>query len=150
MGSSWFHLSALALRRCFSVATASLLILLFLIPPDAPAKSMPLDAAAVQARITKRGINRVVCVVENNGVVLAGRILAINPDSFALQLFNDPQPVTIPYADVADLRTGPTRGFWIATGVGFAAVTAFAIWGFVHVHNLEQQHQLGNTLPGMP
>ena len=55
---------------------------------------------------------------------------------------NDPEPVTVRFADVIDVRTGATRGFWIFTGVGIAAVAGFAVWGFVHVHNLDQQHQL--------
>jgi hypothetical protein len=138
-----------AFKRGFSAATASLLIFLFLIPPDAGAKTKPLDAATAHARIVKRGINSVVGVEESNGLILGGRIIAINPDSFTLQLFNDPQPVTIGYADVTAVQTGPTRGFWIATGVGIAAVTGFAIWGFVHVHNLQRQDQLPGT-PAMP
>lgn len=126
-----------------------LLVVLFLVPPGAYAKAKPLDAAAVHARILKRGIGNVAGIEQNNGVELVGRILSIDPDSFTLQLFNDPQPVTVRYADVIDLRTGPSRGFWIATGVGIAAVTGMAIWGFVHVHNLEQQNQLPNQ-PAIP
>lgn len=141
MGSLWFRFSALVFGRGFSVATASVLILLFLIPPDAPAKT-PLEAATVHAKIAKRGPGNGVAVEENTGVILAGRILTIGSDSFTLQLFNDPQPVTIRYAEVAEIETGPARGFWIATGVGLAAVAGLSIWGFVHVHNLQQQNQL--------
>jgi hypothetical protein len=144
--------SALHLRSQFSASVASLLILLFVAPPGAWAKSKPLDAATVHARILKRGIDNPVGVEMNNGVELVGRIIAINPDSFTLQLFNDPQPVTVVYASVIDLRTGPSRGFWIATGVGIAAVTGLAIWGFVHVHNLQQEDSIPNmpTLPSTP
>lgn len=144
--------SALQVRSRFSAAIASLLILLFVLPPGAWAKSKPLDAATVHARILKRGIDNLVGVEMNNGVELVGRIIAINPDSFTLQLFNDPQPVTVVYANVIDLRTRPSRGFWIATGVGIAAVTGFAIWGFVHMHNLEQEHSIPNmpTIPSAP
>lgn len=144
--------SALHLRSRFSASVASLLILLFVAPPGAWAKSKLLDAATVHARILKRGIDNPVGVEMNNGVELVGRIIAINPDSFTLQLFNDPQPVTVVYANVIDLRTGPSRGFWIATGVGIAAVTGLAIWGFVHVHNLQQEDSIPNmpTLPSTP
>jgi hypothetical protein len=144
--------SALHLRSQFSASVASLLILLFVAPSGAWAKSKPLDAATVHARILKRGIDNPVGVEMNNGVELVGRIIAINPDSFTLQLFNDPQPVTVVYANVIDLRTGPSRGFWIATGVGIAAVTGLAIWGFVHVHNLQQEDSIPNmpTLPSTP
>jgi len=151
-GSLRVAFSALAFRVFsdgFSAITASLLIFLFLIPPDASAKTRPLDAATAHARIVKRGINRVVGVEESNGVILGGRILAINPDSFTLQLFNDPQPVTIQYADVTALQSSPSRGFWIVTGVGIAAVTGLAIWGFVHMHNFQQQHQLPSQ-PSLP
>jgi hypothetical protein len=140
--------SALTLRNKFSASIASLLILLFVVPPGAWAKSKPLDAATVHARILKRGIGNPVGVEMNSGIELVGRIIAINPDSFTLQLFNDPQPVTVMYANVIDLRTGPSHGFWIATGVGIAAVTGLAIWGFVHVHNLQQQNQLPNMPAG--
>ncbi len=149
MGSLRSALSVLTFRGRVSSATASLLILLLLIPANAIAKTKPLDAVTVHARIAKRGIGNIVGVEENTGVILAGRILGINSDSFTLQLFNDPEPVIILYSDVTDLRTGPTRGFWIATGVGFAAVTGLAIWGFVHVHNLQQQNQLPMQ-PAMP
>src|ERR1700744_1964179 len=93
-------LSALGLRGRFSwlaVSVASLLIFLLTVPPAAFAKAKPLDAATVHARILKRGINNSVGVEVNNGVELVGRIIAINTDSFALQLFNDPEPVTINY-----------------------------------------------------
>jgi hypothetical protein len=98
--------------------------------------------------VVKRGVNGWIGVEENTGVELVGRIIAIYPDSFTMQLPNDPEPVTVRFADVIDVRTGPTRGFWIFTGVGIAAVTGFAVWGFVHVHNLNQQNQeqLGQPL----
>jgi len=136
----------------FSAAIAFLLILLLAIPPGAYAKAKPLDAATVHARILKRGIDNPVGVELSNGVELVGRIIAINPGSFTLQLFNDPQPVTVNDADVIDLRTGPSHGFWIVTGVGIAAVAGLAIWGFAHVRNLQQQSQLPNmpTLPAGP
>jgi hypothetical protein len=128
---------------------ASLLIALLVVPPVASAKAKPLDAATVHARIVKRGIDNPVAVALNNGVELWGRIIAIHTDSFTLQLFNDPQPVTVNYADVVDLRTGPARGFWIFTGAAIGVAAGFAIWGFVHVHNLQQQNQLPNV-PAAP
>jgi hypothetical protein len=78
-----------------------------------------------------------------------GRIIAINTDSFTMQLLNDPEPVTVNYADVIDLRTGPSRGFWIMTAVGLGAAAGMAIWGFVHVHNFQQEHSIPN-MPPMP
>ncbi len=150
MGSAFASPSALRLRGSFSASLASLLIALLLFPPGAWAKSKPLDAATVHARILKRGIDNPVGVELNNGVELVGRIIAINPDAFTLQLFNDPEPVTIQYAQVIDMRTGPGRGFWIFTGVAIAATAGFAIWGFEHVHNLQQQQLPQPTLPALP
>lgn len=137
-------ISALDFRSSFLASIASLLIVLFAIPPGAYAKAKPLDAVAVHARILKRGIDNPVGVEMNSGVELVGRIIAINTDSFTLQLFNDPQPVTIHYAEVVDLRTGPSHGFWIVTAVGIGAVVGLSIWGFVHLHNVEQQNQIPN------
>jgi hypothetical protein len=93
--ASFCGFSALGIRNRFSALIASLLILLFLFPPGAYAKAKPLDAATVHARILKRGIGNPVGVEQSNGVELVGRIIAVNMDSFTLQLFNDPQPVTI-------------------------------------------------------
>ena len=139
--------SAPGSRSGFSWITAStafLLIALLVLPPAAFARSKPLDAATVHARILKRGIDHPVGVELNSGIELIGRIIAIQTDSFTLQLFNDPEPVTIQYADVIDLRTEPSRGFWIFTGVSIAAVAGFAIWGAVHLHNFQQEHQIPN------
>ena len=148
---SFCGFSALGIRSKFSASIASLLILLFVFPPGAYAKAKPLDAATVHARILKRGIGNPVGVEQSNGVELAGRIIAVNMDSFTLQLFNDPQPVTVNYADVVDMRTGPTRGFWIFTAAGIGALAGLTIWGFVHVHNLQQQNQLPNMpMPSNP
>lgn len=142
--------SALGLRGSIAASIASLLIALLAVPAAAYAKAKPLDAATVHARILKRGIDNPVGVEMNSGVELVGRIIAINTDRFTLQLFNDPEPVTILYADVIDLRTGPGHGFWILTGIGIGVVTGMAIWGFVHVHNLQQQNQLPNMPASQP
>jgi hypothetical protein len=139
--------SASVFRGRFSASIASLLILLFVVPPGAFAKAKPLDAATVHTKILKRGIGNWVCVEENTGVELVGRIISIDAESFAIQLPNDPDPVPVRYVDVIDLRAGPSRGFWILTAAGIGAVTGMAIWGFVHVHNLQQQNQLPNPQP---
>jgi hypothetical protein len=147
--ASFCGFSALGIRNRFSASIASLLILLFLFPPGAYAKAKPLDAATVHARILKRGIGNPVGVEQSNGVELVGRIIAVNMDSFTLQLFNDPQPVTINYADVIDLRTGASRGFWIVMAVGIGAAVGVGIWGAVQMHNFQQDHQLP-TVPSSP
>jgi hypothetical protein len=98
----------------------------------------------------KRGIDHPIGVELTSGVQLMGRIIAINTDSFTMQLFNDPEPVTVNYADVIDLRTGPSHGFWIMTVVGVGVVAGTAIWGFHHVHDLQQQNQLPNMPAQVP
>jgi Na+(H+)/acetate symporter ActP len=149
MGSFLCKFSASVFHGRFSAFVATLLIAIFLIPAEALAAAKPLNAVTVQDKIVKRGVNGWICVEENSGVALVGRIIAINPDSFTMQLPNDPEPVTVRYAEVIDLRTGASKGFWIATGVGIGAVAGTAVWGFVHVHNLSQQNQLP-SLPSLP
>ena len=137
--------SALDLRSRFSklaACIASLLIVFLAIPPEAFAKAKPLNATTVHARVLKRGIDNPIGVELSNGVELIGRIIAINTDSFTIQLFNDPEPVTVNYADVIDLRTGPSHGFWVLMGIGIAASVGLAIWGAAQMHNFEQQHPL--------
>lgn len=138
--------------RGYSVLVASLLIVLLLIAPAAWASPKPLDAATVQARIEKRGVNRWICVDENNGVELVGRIIAIHVESFTLQLPNDPDPLEVTYASVVALRTGMPRGAKIFMISAIAGSAAFAIWAAVHFHDVEQSHQLPTapTLPPIP
>jgi hypothetical protein len=149
MGAFLCTFSASVFRGRVSGFVASLLIAIFLIPADALATPKPLNAVTVQDKIVKRGVNGWICVEENSGIALVGRIIAISPDSFTMQLPNDPEPVTVRYAEVIDLRTGPSRGYWIVMGVGLAAVAGGAIWGFVHIHNLNQEHQLP-PMPALP
>ena len=134
----------------FSATVASLLIAVLLLPPAAYAKSKPLDAATVHARIVKRGLDNWVGVEQANGVALFGRIIAINPDTFTLQLPNDPEPVSVAYANVIDLRTGFSRGQKIFAICAIAGTAALGIWGFVHVHDLQQQKLPTPTAPAFP
>lgn len=141
MGSLLSKFSAAVLPGKFQALVSSLLIAILLIPGEAWAAPKPLDAATVHAKIEKRGLDRWVGVEINSGVALVGRIIGINADSFTLQLPNDPQPVTVNYADVIDLRTGPARGYWIFTGAAIGATVGFGIWAAVHFHHVEQQEQ---------
>lgn len=133
----------------FSACVASFLILFFLIPSGAMASPKPLDAATVKSRIVKRGVNRWICVDENTGVELVGRIIGIGPQSFTLQLPNDPEPVEIAYAGVAQLRTSMPRGAKIFLASALAGSAAFTIWAAVHFHDVEQEHQLPSS-PALP
>jgi hypothetical protein len=135
-------------RFRLSACIAAVLIALLAAEP-AFAKSKLLDAATVHARIAKRGVNAWLCVEQSNGVQLVGRVIDIHPDTFTLQLPNDPEPVTIPYASVTELQTNAPRGFWIFTGSAIAVTVGFGIWAAVHFHHEEQQHQLP-PLPTFP
>ena len=73
---------------------------------------------------------------------LVGRVIDIHPDTFTLQLPNDPEPVTIAYSSVTQLQINAPRSFWIFMGVSLAAAVGLGIWGFVHFHHVEQQNQL--------
>jgi hypothetical protein len=121
-------------------AIAMFAICALLLPSIASAAPKPLDPGTVHVRIMKRGVNNWIALQENNGVQLFGRIIAINDQSFTLQLHNDPQTTEILYADVVDLRTGGfTKGQTIFMVAGIGAVVGLGIWGFVHVHNLQNK-----------
>jgi hypothetical protein len=121
-------------------AVAMLVICALLAPSIASAERKPLDPGTVHVRIMKRGVNNWIALQENNGVQLFGRIIAINDQSFTLQLHNDPQTTEILYTDVVDLRTGGfTKGQTIFMIAGIGAVAGLGIWGFIHVHNLQNK-----------
>jgi hypothetical protein len=98
----------------------------------------------------KRGVNNWIALQENNGVQLFGRILAIDDHSFTLQLHNDPQTTEILYSDVEYLQTGWTAGQKVFLIGGLAAVAGGAIYGFVHIHNLENKPLPTPTPPPFP
>jgi len=137
---------SLVLQRFFT------LLLVLLLAPSNPiyAQPKPLDPATVHVRIMKRGIHNWIALQENNGVQLFGRILAINDRSFTLQLHNDPQTTEILYSDVAYLQTGFTAGQKVLFFCGIGAVAGSAIYGFVHIHNLESKPLPTPTTPSFP
>jgi len=119
--------------------TASLVISSMLTPSIALANPRPLDPGTVHVKILKRGIGRFIAIQEVNGVEIWGRILEIGDHSVILQLHNDPQTTEVFYTDIAYLRTGFTTGQKIFAVVGIGAVAGSAIYGFVHIHNLENK-----------
>jgi hypothetical protein len=120
-------------------AVAALVIAALLTPAFAHAKPRPLDPGTVHVRILKRGVGNFIALQQQDGIQLFGRILAIGGQSFTLQLHNDPQTTEVFYADVAYLRTGFTAGEKVFMFSGIAATAGFGIWGFVHIHNLENK-----------
>lgn len=129
---------------------AATLTTLFVIPTSAVAQPKPLDPVTVHKRVIKRGEGNWIAVEEFNGVDLFGKIIDIGNQSFTLQLHNDPQTTEVRYADVAYLRTGFTKGQKIFMIGGIAAVAGFSIWGFVHVHNLENKPLTPPSTPTFP
>jgi hypothetical protein len=114
------------------------------------ARSKPLDAAEVHARVIKRGVNGFLVVKEDNGIQLAGKILSIDDRSFSLLLVSESQPTVISYADVTDIRNGATTHagiivFALVAGTGVAAVIALA----VHFHNSQPKLDTSG-MPALP
>lgn len=110
-----------------------------LTPTIALANPKPLDPGTVHVKILKCGIGNYIAIQEFNGVQIWGRILDIGDHSVILQLHNDPQTTEVFYTDIAYLRTGFTTGQKIFAVVGIGAVAATSIYGFVHLHNLENK-----------
>jgi hypothetical protein len=127
-----------------------LLISLLTTPAVSYAQPKPLDPGTVHVKIIKRGVNNWIALQENNGVQLFGRILAIDDHSFTLQLHNDPQTTEILYSDVVYLQTGMTAGQKAILFGGLAAVAGGAIYGFVHIHNLNNKPLPTPTPPPFP
>jgi small nuclear ribonucleoprotein (snRNP)-like protein len=116
--------------------------------PMASSSRNPLTPDVVHARILKLGMGYWAGVQLQNGIAFSGRIVSIDENSFGMQLYGDPEITPVAYSDVVYLQTGMTvKGFWILTGVGFAAVTTAAIVGFHEVHSQQQQMP---TLPTQP
>jgi hypothetical protein len=95
----------------------------------------------------KRGVNRFIGLQERNGVDLFGRVIDIGDKSFILQLHNDPQTTEVFYTDVAYLRTGLSTGEKVFMVAGIAAVAGGTIYGFVHIHDLQNKTLMPPALP---
>jgi hypothetical protein len=126
------------------------MISLLTAPALSYAQPKPLDPGTVHVKIMKRGVNNWIALQENNGVQLFGRIIAIDDHSFTLQLHNDPQTTEILYSDVEYLQTGMTTGQKAILFGGLAAVAGGAIYGFVHIHNLDNKPLPTPPTPTLP
>jgi hypothetical protein len=134
----------LRLYLCLLVLTA------LAVTPAANAAPKPLDPGTVHVKVLKRGIGNWIAIKERNGVELFGRIIDIGDRSLTLQLHNDPQTTEILYTDVDDLRTGFTTGQKVFMVAGLGAFAGSAIYGFVHIHNLENKPLIPPTTPQLP
>lgn len=133
----------------WSVSIASSLVVLLLLPAPAFPDTAPLDPTAVHDRIVQLGVGHRVNIEERTGVVVSGRITTVGQQSFTLRLSGDPNPLLLKYEDVADFPRGGPHGRTIFLFSAIGAMTALGIWGFVHVHDLNQQNQLPAT-PAVP
>jgi small nuclear ribonucleoprotein (snRNP)-like protein len=110
----------------------------------------PVTPETVHARLLKRGLGKWVGVQLLNGVAFCGAIVSIDDNSFALQLWGDPEVTPVAYNDVVYLQTGFTSGqkaFLIALPVAFAGA---AIGGAVAFHNSEPKMPTMPTQPIQP
>ena len=125
--------------RAFSAPIATLLAplvaLVLTLPNPAFASPKPLDAATVHEKVFKRGVDRYVCVKEDNGIVLLGRILSIGNKSFMMQVHHEDHPTEVFYGDVVEFRGGLSRGGVIAAVVIPAATLGVGIGVAVHMQN---------------
>jgi hypothetical protein len=131
------------LRRMLWKCVSLVSICALLMPSMALAK--PLNPDTVREKIVKRGVGSWVCVDEQNGLLLIGRIASINQDSFGIQLQNYPDITQVQYADVTRLRFGLSRG-----GVGIligASVGAAVIVALVMHHEFEENKAQFPTAP---
>jgi hypothetical protein len=122
------------LRRGIALA-----LLVFLLTPSiAKAAPKPLTPEQVHAKVLKRGVGNWVWVQEDSGVVLVGRIVAVDGGSFALQLHNDPEVTPILYSEVVDLRTGPSqKAVWITVAVGITGAVIMAVVAHHEMNNMK-------------
>jgi hypothetical protein len=125
--------------RALSATTATLLTpfvaLALSQPTPALASRKPLDAATVHEKVFKRGVDRWICVKEDNGIVLVGRILSIGSQSFMMQAHHEDHPTEIFYKDVIEFRGGLSRGGVIAAIVVPTAMMGVGIGIAVHLHD---------------
>lgn len=136
--------------RTFSKCTGLLLLLAMLAPTVANAAPKPLAPDAVHKRILKRGLGNWVGVELDTGVVLVGRIVSIDEQSFSMQLHNDPAVTPVQYSEVVDLQAGPSHAaVWAIVGAGVGGMLAIAL---IAHHEMSNQPKLPNqpTQPVFP
>jgi len=134
----------LALSKCI----AMLLVCVLVAPSMAYAAPKPLTPEQVHQRLLKRGLGNWVYVQLDNGVVLAGRIVTIEAQSFSLQLHNDPEITPLLYSDIVELKTGPSKAaMWTIVGAGIGGMVALALVAHHEMSNMKQQMP---TLPTQP
>ena len=135
-----------ALRRMLWKCVSVVSICALLMPSKAIAK--PLTADTVHARIVKRGLGAWACIEERNGILLIGRIVSIDTDSFGMQLENYPDITPVSYGDVTRLRFGLSgKGIAIIIGAGVAAAVISAV---VMHHEFEANKPQLPTPPTTP
>jgi hypothetical protein len=83
-----------------------LLVCALIAPSMAYAAQKSITPAKAHARIYKLGLGGWVGVRLQSGVAFSGKVVSVGEQSFDLQKYNDPKPVTVAYSDLFDLQTG--------------------------------------------
>jgi hypothetical protein len=96
----------------------------------------PLDASAVKAKIASRGLGQNVKVTKLDKTQIAGTIIGIGEQSFALRAKAGAQPEEVPYTEVSEVHNSGhlSTGAKIGIGVGIAAAV-IGIVALVFIHN---------------
>ncbi|MGB6687526.1 MAG: hypothetical protein WBE76_06765 [Terracidiphilus sp.] len=130
------------LWKCVSFVSVCTLMM------PSPALAKPLNADSARARIAKRGVGAWACVEERNGILLIGRIVSVDTDSFGMQLENYPDITPVAYTDVTRLRFGLSgKGIGIMVGASVALAVISAV---VMHHEFEANKPQLPTAPIMP
>lgn len=97
----------------------------------------------VRAYVAKQGVGHGIAVLDKSGLELYGKILAIGPDRFSMQVLYAPQATEVMYADVQDVRTGFsswTTGEKAALYAGIGGFVGFSVWAAVHFIHVKDEH----------
>lgn len=97
----------------------------------------------VRTFVAKQGVGHGIAVLDKSGLELYGKILAIGPDRFSMQVLYAPQATEVFYADVQDVRTGFsswTRGEKAALYAGIGGFVGFSVWTAVHFIHTKDEH----------
>jgi hypothetical protein len=98
------------------------------------AEDKPVDAVAVKATVQARGLGRGLKIVELDKTQVAGVLVSIGEQSFAIQQKKGEPPAEIAYAQVRSihnkgkLSTGAKVGIWVAVGAAVAVVVAVLVF----------------------
>jgi hypothetical protein len=141
------------MKRCMhSLARGVAIALVCALLAPCAAIAKPVNPETIHRKIVQRGIGNWLCVEDDKGLLLIGRITNIDEQSFGMQLDNYPDITTIPYVDVVKLHNyGFTnKGFLIWTAAGVGGVVAFALIAHHEMNNFKNNEPTLPPMPGYP